>query len=261
MQYVDLHIHTTYTTGNGLTAIPALVERASLYGMKALALVDSASVDGFPEFTRECKRVGLQPIYGCGFYFTPDSRFNEVDEKYHLVLLAKNQTGLSNLHRLDRLSKEEGFYKRPRIDFELLEEYGDGLIALTGGLGGLIDTMMLSAEIYKAKEYLLRFRAILGNDNVFIELQYNGLEKNLQSCSLLHSLAEETDIPMVVSGGSFYLDASDAEACNALRRGAGNGELKGNGYTFKSAEEIYALFPDDHEAIATSVKIAERCSY
>lgn len=260
MQYVDLHIHSEYTRGNGLTKLPNLVQRAEEYGMKALALVDSASIAGFSEFTQQCQRVGLKAIYGCGFYFTPDSRFNQVDEKYHLVLLAKNRIGLENLRRLDSLSKEE-IYKRPRIDFDLLELYGEGLIALTGGLGGLIEKMMLSAQLNEAKEYVLRFQNILGEGNVFIELQNNGLQKNLLSCSMLHSLAEETGIPMVVSGGSFYLDAEDAEACNDMRRDAGNGELKGDGYTFKSPEEIYALFPDDHDAIKNSVKIANRCSY
>lgn len=260
-QYVDLHIHSEYTRGNGLTRIPELVDRALTYGMNALALVDSATIDGFPEFTSECKRVGVKPIYGCGFYFTPGSRFNQVDEKYHLVLLAENNPGLDTLKTLVRLSKEDGFFKRPRIDFELLEKYGDGLIALTGGLGGLIDKMMLSAQLDKAKSYLLKFREILGENNIFIELQNNGLEKNLQSCSLLHSLSEETGVPMVVSGGSFYLDPEDAMACNTLRRSSGNGELKGDGYTFKSPEEIYALFPYDTEAIQNSVIIAERCSY
>lgn len=260
MHYVDLHIHSEYTRGNGLTTLPTLVDRAKAYGMRSLALVDSASIDGFPEFTSECQRVGLKPIYGCGFYVTPESRFSESDEKYHLVLLAENKTGLENLKELDRISKEQ-VYIRPRIDFDLLEQYGAGLIALTGGLGGLIDKTMLAGESEKAREYLLRFCAVLGEGSVFIELQNNGLPTNLQSCSLLHVLSAETDVPMVVSGGSFYLDATDAEACNVLRREAGNGALKGSGYTFKSPEEIAALFPDDHEAIANSVKIAERCNY
>ncbi len=258
-KFIDLHVHTKYTKNNGITEIGELIAKVKEYNMSAVAIVDSGNLSGVPEFYQQCVLNNIKPIIGLGFYFTKCSRFTEDDEKYHLVLLAENNTGLKNLVTLARLSFEEGFYKRPRIDFELLEKYNDGLICLTGGLGGLVDKYLLRQNLSDAIIFINRFKYIFGKENFFLELQDNGLEKNKLSNTKLVEMSKATGVNCVVSGGSFYLSKKDAKKCNDLREENGNSPLFGDGYHFKSQQEILDNFAPYKEVIANTVYIANRC--
>ncbi|NDY71953.1 hypothetical protein DO021_10540 [Desulfobacter hydrogenophilus] len=258
--YVDLHTHTAYTHNNGLSSVSALVERAVLYNMDALAITDSGNVSGVPEFYNACIRSGIKPIIGLGFYFADDSRFFQSTHKYHLVLLAENSTGFMHLLALAERSFTEGFYKRPRIDFELLEMYYDGLICLTGGLGGIVDKYLYAQKKREAVCFVQKCLSLFGDEHFFLELQDNGLKKNKEMIAELIELSKETGAQCVVSGGSFYVDKEDALECNELRAAHGNNQLYGDGYYFKSLEEMSSLFSMVPHAVQASRAIADRCT-
>ena len=258
--YVDLHTHTAYTHNNGLSSVGALVERAVSYNMNALAITDSGNVSGVPEFYDTCIRSGIKPIIGLGFYFADDSRFSQSTHKYHLVLLAENNNGFKHLLALAERSFTEGFYKRPRIDFELLEMYHDGLICLTGGLGGVVDKYLYAQKKSEAVYFVQNCLSLFGDDHFFLELQDNGLKKNQEMIAELIKLSTETGSQCVVSGGSFYVDKKEAIGCNELREANGNKPLHGDGYHFKSPEEMSALFSMVPHAVQASRSIADRCT-
>lgn len=258
--YVDLHTHTAYTHNNGLSKVDALVEKALSYNMDALAITDSGNVSGVPEFYEVCMRSGIKPIIGLGFYFADDSRFSQSTQKYHLVLLAENNIGLMNLLELAERSFTQGFYKRPRIDFELLETYYNGLICLTGGLGGVVDKYLYANRKNDAVCFVQKSLSLFGYDHFFLELQDNGLKKNQEMIAQLLKLSKETGAQCVVSGGSFYIDRKDAFECNKLRQSHGNNPLNGDGYYFKSPEEMACLFSMVPHALQASRAIADRCT-
>ncbi|WP_320043807.1 PHP domain-containing protein [uncultured Desulfobacter sp.] len=258
--YIDLHIHSEYTQNNGLSTVPALVERAVSYNMDALAITDSGNVSGVPEFYEVCIRSGIKPIIGLGFYFADDSRFAQSTQKYHLVLLAENNIGFMHLLELAERSFTQGFYKRPRIDFELLETYYDGLICLTGGLGGVVDKYLYANKKNDAVCFVQKCLSLFGDDHFFLELQDNGLKKNQEMIAQLLKLSKETGAKCVVSGGSFYVDRKDAFKCNQLRQAHGNNPLDGDGYYFKSPEEMSSLFSMVPHAVQASRAIADRCA-
>ena len=260
LKFVDLHIHTKYTKNNGITDISELITKAKEFNMDSLAIVDSGNISGIPEFYVKCIENNIKPILGLGFYFAKDSRFSENDEKYHLVLLAENYPGFRNLVELAELSYTEGFYKRPRIDFELLKKYKEGLICLTGGLGGLIDKHLLAKKKDEALGYIDRFLSIFGKDNFFLELQDNGVPNNEIMIKELSAITAEKPIQYVVTGGSFYVNPEDAVKCNEVRTTNGNNPLKGDGYYFKSQEEILERFQEYRIAIDNSAIIAGRCN-
>lgn len=240
MNYIDLHIHTKYTLGNGITEIEDLVIRAKKYGMEYLAITDSGSIEGFNEFRTVCNQNKISPIFGCGFYFSPLG----LDDNtiHHLVLIAKNETGYNNLINLDKIAKKNKLNHKPRITWEHIEKYNDGLLCLTGGLGGVFDKPYLQGNEVLALDNIKNLQTIFKSD-FYLELQDNGQEKNLIMKSKIPGIANKLGIEMVVTGGSFYLDPKDSVKCNKIREDNGNKTLKGDSYNFKSPNEIEALFP------------------
>lgn len=255
MKYIDLHIHTKYTTGNGITEIPALVKRAKEYHMEGLAIVDSASILGFKEFEDECLKNSIKPIFGCGFYFNYDS-----DNFAHLVLLAKNRIGLKVLTQLDRESKENLVQGKPVIDFDSLTNRSKDLIALTGGLGGVFDKLYNRGDKSGAYKNIEKLKGIF-KDNLYLELQDNGLRENKVLQEVIIDLAKRESINIVISGGSFYLDSTDSIKCNQIRKKYGNRELKGGGFNFKSPKEIEKLYPGHILKMDSSYNIGKLCNY
>lgn len=248
MKYADLHIHSEYTLGNGITTIPELVKRAKEFGMESIALTDSGSVNGFDEFRIECDKYGIKSIFGCGFYVAPLGLDDSLT--HHLVLLAKGEAGYNNIIKLST-------YKR--VDFNMLEIYSDDIIALTGGLGGLIDKPYIQGNRTLAINNLKRLKDIYGC-NLYLELQDNGMPENKTMISVLTDLSEKESIETVVTGGSFYLDPSDYNKCNSLRLKNSNRELKSNGYYFKSPNEIFSIFRNYEKAVENSFNISQSIS-
>src|SRR3989339_1949985 len=175
--FVHLHTHSHYSLLDGLPKIPELVKKAKEFGMPALALTDHGSMYGVIEFYQQCKKQGIKPIIGEEFYLAPNSRFDKkggLEEKsFHLILLAKNQAGYKNLLKLTSRAHLEGFYYKPRIDWELLTEHHEGLIASTACLQGEVPRAILSGNLAKAEELILKYKSTFGDDNFYLELQHN----------------------------------------------------------------------------------------
>lgn len=179
--YVPLHLHTEYSLLDGAIRINELIEQAISYKMPAVAMTDHGNLFGAVEFYRHATKAGIKPIIGCEVYIAPGSRFekkhdNETDEaSFHLILLAKDNKGYKNLVTLVTRAYTEGFYYKPRIDIDLLEQYSGGLIALTSCLKGEVPFYLEKGMVDIAREKALRYKHILGPDNFYIELQDNGL--------------------------------------------------------------------------------------
>lgn len=253
MEYIDLHIHTEYTKGNGITKISELVKKAQEFNMGTLAITDSGNIDGFYEFVKECRSVNIKPVLGCGFYFAPMGL--KLKETEHLVLLAKNKEGYDNILKMVEFSRTIGLSHKPRIDFKILKKYSTGLICLTGGLGGVFDKPFIAGNKNMALENLTTLKYIF-KSNLYLELQDNELELNTLIVDEIIKVSNNLDIEMIVTGGSFYLDRDDAIKCNELREKYGNKTLKGNGYFFKSPKVMISIFRNHEAALNNSVFVA-----
>ncbi len=241
--------------------------------MTAAAITDHGAMFGAIDFYKECVNNGIRPIIGCEVYVAPGSRFDKVrgegDERYrHLVLLAKNNKGYENLMKLVSRGYTEGLWYKPRVDMELLEQYHEGLIALSACLAGEIPGLILRGETDKAKEAALRFSRIFGKDNFFLELQDHGLNEQRRVNPVLISIARETGIGLVCTNDVHYTYADDEEAHDILlciqtgKLVSDEDRMRyvGGQYYLKSEEEMRQLFPAVPDAFENTVRIAERCN-
>lgn len=252
MEYIDLHIHTEYTKGNGLTKISELVLKAKEFNMNSLAITDSGTIDGFKEFVEECNKVNIKPILGCGFYFAPLGL--NLKQTNHLVLLAKNRLGYDNLLKLVEFSKSEGLTHKPRIDLDIIKKYNNELICLTGGLGGVFDKPYIEGNKNMALENIINLKEIF-RDDLYLELQDNELELNSLIIPEIISVSEKYNIKLIVTGGSFYLNREDFKKCNDLRLKNGNKTLSGDGYFFKSPKYIINRFNSLEVALNNTINV------
>lgn len=259
--YTELHIHTTYTAGNSVLTIDQVVQRAKTFGMTTLGIMDSGTMAGVEAFVAACRNAKITPIAGCGFYLTLGDHHQKADQKYHLPVIAENETGLSNLQALDKIAHTDGFVGRPQIDLALLAQYHQGLIVLTGGRGGAVDKLLKAKKSKSAESLLLKLKAIASPGTLFVELQDNGRDGEMDMNRKLADLAQQCQVECVVTGGPFYLDPGDAAACNALRKSNGNNPLYGNGFNFRSGKEQIQRFAQYPRAIENSAKIAKRSSF
>ena len=179
--FVHLHLHTEYSLLDGACRISDVVARAKALGQRALAVTDHGVMYGAVDFYKACKKEGIKPIIGCEIYMAPNGRMDkqyELDSKYsHLILLAKNKTGYHNLIKIVSRGFTEGFYYKPRADFELLEQYSEGLICLSGCIAGSVQQKLLNEDYEGAKREALRYRSIFGED-YYLELQNHGYKED-----------------------------------------------------------------------------------
>ena len=272
MAFTHLHVHTSYSLLDGAGKIPEMVERAKELGMDALAITDHGVMYGCVDFYKACLAAGIRPILGCEVYVAPNSRFDREPsgEKryYHLVLLAENNTGYQNLIKIVSKGFVDGFYYKPRVDYELLERFHEGIIALSACLAGEIPTALRLGLYEEAKERALHMRSIFGEDNFFLELQDHGIpDQKLVNQGLLE-LSRELGIPLVCTNDIHYTNASDAEAHDVLLciqtqakvTDTDRMRYDGGQYYMKSEQEMQALFPYAPEAVSNTHKISERCN-
>jgi DNA polymerase-3 subunit alpha len=260
LQFIDLHVHTEFSRGKSLSNINEIVERALEFNMSALAIADSESLSGIPEFYIKCKEAGIKPILGAGFNFEPDYGFSDDHRKYHIVLLAKNKKGYRNLLKLMKAAYEDTPKELPRLDMELLAEYADDLICLSGGFGGVIDKLLLEDEKTKAIRVVEFFIENFGSENFYVELQDHEFENNKHKMVEFVNFSLEANLNVVVTGGSFYVMRTDSIWNDELRRNKNQNELDGNSYYFKSPDEIFDVFHDQMKGIENSIKIADACN-
>lgn len=272
MDFAHLHVHTEYSLLDGCCRIKKLIDKASELGQKSIAITDHGVMYGAIDFYKYAKEKGIKPIIGCEVYVAPKSRFEKIktlDGSYsHLVLLCENDEGYKNLIKLVSKGFTEGFYNKPRVDRELLEQYHEGIIALSACLAGEIPKSILKGEYEKAKETALFYKNVFGENNYFLEIQDHGIKEQAIVNSAIKRISKETGIPMVCTNDVHYIEKNDYEMHKVLlcvQTGSNINEesaleFKTNEFYLKSAEEMAELFKDYDGALQNTVKIAERCN-
>ncbi|MFH0854317.1 MAG: DNA polymerase III subunit alpha [bacterium] len=273
MKFTHLHTHSHYSLLDGLAKIDDLIAKAKEYKMDSLALTDHGVMYGVIEFYQKCKKEGIKPIIGVEFYVAPNGRFNKRakidEEKFHLLLLAKNEIGYKNLIKLTSLAHLEGFYYKPRVDWDILEKYNEGLIALSGCLGGEIPTLLKNGNYNKAKEIAGKYRALYGEDNFYLEMQYHkNSSDQIEANKGLIKLAKEMDIDLVATNDIHYVDYQDRFAHDILlclqtkKHLEDKNRMKMTEFdvSFRSPEQMIQDFEDIPEAIINTQKIANACN-
>ena len=265
--FVHLHVHSEYSILDGACRIPGLVEKAARLDMPAVSLTDHGSLAGAVELYREARRVGVKPIIGCEVYVA-DDRHAQTKGYAHLTLLAESNEGYANLIKLSSLGYLEGYYYKPRVDWELLERHAKGIVALSGCLSGRVSRALSESRPKDASADLDRLVQIFGRDSTYVELQNAGLAEQHEINPKLIALAEESGLPLVATGDVHYLDADDAFAHEALLCIQSGDTLKNpahwrfdtNEFFFKTPEEMAGDFPGLEAAMARTLEVAERCN-
>ena len=212
-KFVHLHVHSEFSLSDGVNRINDLPVRAKELGMDSIALTDHGVMFGVVDFYKACKKEGVKPIIGCEVYVAPRTRFDKegnIDKHYyHLIKKEKNQTGYKNLSKLVSMGFTEGFYCKPRIDYEILEKYHEGLIALSACLAGNVNREILNNDIEKAEEIAMWHKNLFGED-YYLEIQPNGLPEQVLVNQKLIEMSKKLDIPLVATNDAHYLKKEDA---------------------------------------------------
>ena len=273
MSFVHLHVHTEYSLLDGACRIDRIAKRAKELGQTALAVTDHGVMYGAVAFYNACRAEGIQPIIGCEVYVAPRSRFQKehgTDNGYsHLILLCRNEQGYRNLCYLVSCGFTEGFYIKPRIDWELLHRHAEGLICLSGCLAGEIPQALIHGDYERARKKALELRELFGPENFYLEIQDHGIPEEQRAAKELIRLSEDTRIPLVLTNDAHYLEKQDAyyqDVLMCIQTGKTVDEpnrmrFESQELYLKSEEEMRALFPEHPEAADNTARIAERCHY
>lgn len=273
MAFTHLHVHTEYSLLDGSSKIKEITKRAKELGMDSLAITDHGVMYGAIDFYRAALANDIKPIIGCEVYVAPNSRFDKEanagdDRYYHLILLAENNTGYQNLCRIVSKGFVEGFYYKPRVDYEVLKEFSEGIICLSACLAGEVQRYLARGEYEEAKTAALRHREIFGKENYFLELQDHGIPEQKTVNQSLLRLSQETGIDLVCTNDVHYTYEDDVEAHDILlciqtgKKKADEDRMRYEGGQFylKSEEEMASLFKYAPQALENTHKIAERCN-
>lgn len=273
MRFVHLHTHSHYSLLDGLSKIDELIARTKELGMDSIALTDHGSLYGAIEFYQKAKKAGIKPIIGCEMYVAENMQDKRPggDNRnyYHLILLVENFVGYKNLMKLVTAAHLNGFYYRPRVDKNLLRQHSQGLIALSGCLGGEISQKLLSGHMEKAKQITAEYQEIFGKENYFLEIQHHPYleDQNIVNKKIIE-LARDTGISLVATQDSHYLHPDDAQAHDvllAVQTGnqvddKGRLTLKSDDFSLTSPEIMAEKFSNIPEAVENSAKVADRCN-
>lgn len=272
-KFVHLHTHSHYSLLDGLAKIDELIEKAKADGMEALSLTDHGAMYGVIEFYQKCTAAGIKPIIGEEMYVAPygtSAKDKDANNRYHhLILLAETTQGYNNLIQLTSKAHLEGYYYKPRIDWNMLAEYKEGLIALSACLGGEVSDALMNHQAAKARELAEAFSSIMGKNNFFLELQPHDIEGKQRMVNTgLKKISRDTGIPLVGTNDVHYLNPEDDQAhdillCLGTKRKKAERDrmtMLGENYSLRPQQEMVELFKDTPEAISNTVAIAERCN-
>ena len=273
MAFTHLHVHTEYSLLDGSNKIKECVKRVKELGMDSVAITDHGVMYGVIDFYKAAREIGIRPILGCEVYVAPNSRFDKEltggdDRYYHLVLLAENNQGYSNLMKIVSKGFTEGYYYKPRVDMEILQEYHEGLIALSACLAGEVQRYITKGLMEEAKKAALKYEACFGKGNYFLELQDHGIPQQKTVNTALLGMSRELDIPLVATNDVHYTYAEDEKPHDILlclqtgKKLADEDRMRyeGGQYYIKSEDEMKQLFPYALEALENTHRIAERCN-
>ena len=273
MGFVHLHMHTEYSLLDGACRIERVVARAKELGQTALAITDHGVMYGAVAFYKACIDGGIKPIIGCEVYVAPRSMHSKehgVDNDYsHLILLCKNETGYHNLCRLVSAAFTEGFYIKPRIDWELLQAHSEGLVCLSGCLAGAIPQLILKDRYNEARALARELQEMFGKDSFYLEIQDHGIPEEKRAAEGIIKIHRETGIPLALTNDAHYIEKADAyyqDVLLCIQTGRTVDEpnrmrFESEEFYLKSEEEMRALFPEFGDAADNTVKIAEMCSF
>jgi len=269
-EYIPLHVHTEYSLLDGAVRINDLIARALEYKLPAVAMTDHGNLFGAIDFYQKVSKAGLKPIIGCEVYIAPGSRLDRgtSDKPFHLILLCRNMNGYRNLTRLVSIAYLEGFYYKPRIDKDVLEQHSGGLIGLSACLKGEIPHYLAAGDIDRARQTALEYRRIFGAENFFLEVQANELPEQEVINKQLISLSNELHIPVVATNDCHYLSKDDAKAHDVLLciqtgktlQDQDRMRFSKNSFYFKSPDEMNEAFNELPQAVTNTKKVAERCN-
>ena len=273
MSFVHLHVHSEYSLLDGACRIDEMAKYAKQMGQDALAITDHGVMYGAVAFYQACRAAGVKPIIGCEVYVAPrglTDKESGLDNNYtHLILLCKNETGYHNLCELVSRAFVDGFYIRPRIDWELLHKHAEGLICLSACLAGDIPQKIIHGDYEAAKARALELRELFGEDSFYLEIQDHGIPEERQAAQGLIRIHQETGIPLACTNDAHYLRREDAHTQDVLmciQTGKTLDEtdrmkFESSEMYLKSEEEMRSLFPDWPEAFDNTVKIADMCDF
>ena len=272
MAFTHLHVHTEYSLLDGSNKIKEYVKRVKELGMDSAAITDHGVMYGVIDFYKAAKEAGINPILGCEVYVAPNSRFDKEltggeDRYYHLVLLAENNTGYANLMKIVSRGFTEGYYYKPRVDMEVLNEFHEGIIALSACLAGEVQRYITKGLIDEAKKTALKYEKCFGKGNYFLELQDHGIPEQKTVNTALLAMSKELNIPLVATNDVHYTYADDVKPHDILlciqtaKKLADEDRMRyeGGQYFVKSEEEMKGLFPYAWEAVENTQRIADRC--
>ena len=269
--FAHLHVHTEYSLLDGACRIDALMQQVKENGQSAVSITDHGVMYGVIPFYQAAKAAGVHPVIGCEIYMAPRSRFDRdaaIDRKpYHLILLCENNRGYYNLLQIVSKASIEGFYGKPRADFSLLEQYHEGLIALSGCMNGEVSRKVLEGDYEAAKQTALRYAALFGREHYYLELQNHDTPEDLHIIAGLRRISEETGIPLAATNDAHYLQRADAQTQKLLvciqtattLASPSSMVMPNDSFYLKSTEEMNALFADCPEALRNTAEIAARC--
>ncbi len=267
--FVHLHLHTEYSLLDGETRIDEMLAQCKEYNMPAVAVTDHGNMYCAWKFLKAAKNAGIKPIIGCEFYMCEDLHADgQANREYfHLILLAKNNVGYYNLCRLNSIAFVEGFYYKPRIDFETLKKYSEGIVCLSACIAGQLPRLLLADRYEDAKLLALEYKQLFGDD-YYIEIQRHGIADEEAVMPQLVQLARELDIKIVVTNDVHYLKREDAELqdimmCVAMGRYVDETDrmkFEGTEFYLKDHDEMAALFPNLYDAVENTLEIAEKCN-
>ncbi len=273
MNFTHLHLHTEYSLLDGSGKIKEMVQRAKELGMDSIAITDHGVMYGVIDFYKACLAEGIKPIIGCEVYVAPNSRFDRElgasEERYHhLVLLAENNKGYQNLMKIVSKGFLEGFYYKPRIDYEVLRQHSEGIIALSACLAGEVANNLLRGFYAEAKNAALKLQEIFGQENFYLELQDHGMQEQKSANQGILRIAQETGIKLVATNDVHYTYKEDVDPHDILlciqtqKKVTDENRMRYTGGQFylKSPDEMSSLFPYAKEAIENTYEIAKRCN-
>lgn len=273
MSFTHLHVHTEYSLLDGSSKIKEITKQAKALGMDSLAITDHGVMYGVIDFYRAARAEGIKPIIGCEVYVAPGSRFdkekNESESRYnHLILLAENNTGYENLCRIVSKGFVEGFYYKPRVDYEVLQEFHEGLICLSACLAGEVQRHLAREDYESGKAAALRHLEIFGKENYFLEMQDHGIPEQRTVNQQLMRLSQDIGVDLVCTNDVHYTYADDVEAHDILlciqtgkkKSDEDRMRYEGGQFYLKSPQEMAQLFPYAPEALENTEKIAARCN-
>ena len=273
MSFVHLHLHTEYSLLDGVCRLGRLCAVAKERGQNAIAITDHGNLFGAVDFYKAAKKEGIKPIIGCEVYVAARSRFDKVhgvdSDRHHLILLCKNETGYKNLTKMVSKAWVDGFYTKPRIDRELIEQYHEGLVCLSACLAGEIPKLIMSGDLISAEKTALWYQNVFGIGNYYLELQNHGIPEQARVNDALIKLSKHTGIPLVCTNDVHFIDPEDAKTqkvliCIATNKTVNDEnalEFDSDRFYLKTEDEMRELFDYVPEAIENTQKIADMCNF